>query len=228
MLCKSCSKGIQRQLAFCPYCGTKTNARGFIPAFVLMAIVAASVYLGVGLFHLVSQGQSPGKEPLPQVPAGGQRLSANEMSKDVRPRTVMPEGAAHSRSNVQSLPQSSTKVHTTLEPGSAAQPWQSENTGPHPQVISFQVVPSEVEQCGIAILRWTVKDALSIRIEPQIGSFTTMTGYKIVRPVKTATYTLVAEGDAGPALSSTVTLTVLNETKTTCNYSSPEFPRDKQ
>lgn len=86
---------------------------------------------------------------------------------------------------------------------------------PTPMIAAFEAVPSPVEQCAVAILRWTVQGASSVSIEPGIGVVSPSSGYKVVRPIQTSRYTLKAEGPGG-AVSRDVTLSVSNATRSSC------------
>jgi hypothetical protein len=87
---------------------------------------------------------------------------------------------------------------------------------PTPMIAAFEAVPTRVEQCAVAILRWTVQGASSVSIEPGIGVVNAASGYKVVRPVQTSRYTLKAEGPGG-SISRDVTLAVASGTRANCS-----------
>ena len=84
-----------------------------------------------------------------------------------------------------------------------------------PTIAAFEAVPSPVEQCAVAILRWTAKGASSAAIDPEIGSVDPSSGYKVVRPIQTTRYTLRVNGPGG-SVSQPVTLSVLHATRASC------------
>jgi len=83
-----------------------------------------------------------------------------------------------------------------------------------PAVVAFEAVPSTAEQCAVTILRWSVTGATRISIEPGVGTVNA-NAYTTVRPVRTALYTLKAEG-AGGEVTRDVTVTVSNPTRSSC------------
>jgi hypothetical protein len=98
--------------------------------------------------------------------------------------------------------------------GDAPFPSQAPQMAP-PIVAAFEAVPSPVEQCAIAILRWTVKGASNAAIGPEIGSVDPSSGYKVVRAIQTTRYTLRAVGPGG-SVSRDVTLSVAHATRANC------------
>jgi hypothetical protein len=83
-----------------------------------------------------------------------------------------------------------------------------------PTIAAFEAVPNPVDQCAIAILRWTVKNATSVSIEPGVGTVS-QSGYRAWKPLGNGRFTLKAEGPGGTA-SRDVTVSVNHATKTTC------------
>lgn len=68
-----------------------------------------------------------------------------------------------------------------------------------PDIVSFGADSPRVTHGGAAVLRWEVPDfAASVRIDPGVGSVAT-TGFVIVFPAVTTTYTLTARNAAGIA-----------------------------
>src|SRR5688500_14024230 len=66
--------------------------------------------------------------------------------------------------------------------------------GDPPSVESFEIIPTEMATSGAAVLQWRVSDALSVEIQPGIG---TVEGSRfVVRPAASTTYSLRAENDA--------------------------------
>lgn len=84
-----------------------------------------------------------------------------------------------------------------------------------PTIAAFEAVPSPVEQCTVAILRWTVKGASNASIGPEVGNVDPSSGYKVVRPIQTTRYTLRADGPGG-SVSRDVTLSVVRATRASC------------
>ncbi len=84
-----------------------------------------------------------------------------------------------------------------------------------PTIAAFEVVPTAVEQCSVAIIRWTVNGAAGVTIDPDIGVVDAASGYKVIRPVETTQYTLTASGAAG-SISRVVTVSVSNPIRSTC------------
>lgn len=85
---------------------------------------------------------------------------------------------------------------------------------PAPTIAAFEVVPNPVDQCAIAILRWTVKNATTVTIEPGIGTVNP-SGYRAWKPLQSAQFTLKADGPGGTA-SRDVTFSVNHAVRTTC------------
>ena len=65
-----------------------------------------------------------------------------------------------------------------------------------PVINSFNASPSKISAGEYSELRWSVSDASSVTIEPEIGSVA-LTGTRAVSPTETTTYTLTATNDAG-------------------------------
>ena len=84
-----------------------------------------------------------------------------------------------------------------------------------PAITAFEVVPATVEQCSIAILRWTVRGASRVSIDSGIGAVDPTTGYRTIRALTTNRYTLTADGPGG-SVSHEVTLSVSPGTKSSC------------
>jgi beta-lactamase superfamily II metal-dependent hydrolase len=76
-----------------------------------------------------------------------------------------------------------------------------------PVVQDFSVNPSEITAGQSATLSWDVTDAISIVIEPNIGSVPAAAN-KVISPDVTTTYTLVA-ANAGGSVSRSVTVIVI-------------------
>jgi hypothetical protein len=87
-------------------------------------------------------------------------------------------------------------------------------SSPAPTIVAFEAVPTPVEQCGVAVLRWTVKGASTVSIDSGIGVVDAV-GYRALRPLQTTRYTLTASGPGGSA-NRDVTLSVSNVTRSTC------------
>lgn len=77
-----------------------------------------------------------------------------------------------------------------------------------PAIASFEAVPFPAGGPGVAILRWTITGATAASIEPGVGAVSPSSGYKIVRPVQTTTYTLQVRGEGESSVSRDVTFTV--------------------
>jgi len=72
-------------------------------------------------------------------------------------------------------------------------------TGRVPDIVSFGADSARVSKGGLAILRWEVPDFnATVRIDPNIGSVST-TGFVLVFPRETTTYTLTARNNFGIA-----------------------------
>lgn len=83
-------------------------------------------------------------------------------------------------------------------------------------IAAFQAMPDSVEQCKIAILRWTVVGATSVSVEPGIGAVDPSAGYKVVRPMQTTKYTLKAVGQDGALTTGIATLSVSSTGRSAC------------
>jgi tetratricopeptide (TPR) repeat protein len=77
-----------------------------------------------------------------------------------------------------------------------------------PAIASFEAVPFAAGGPGVMILRWTITGATAASIEPGVGAVRPSSGYKIVRPVQTTTYTLQVKGEGESSVSRDVTFTV--------------------
>jgi len=68
-----------------------------------------------------------------------------------------------------------------------------------PDIVSFGADSARVSKGGLAVLRWEVPDfGATVRIDPGIGSVAT-TGFVLVFPTVTTTYTLTARNNFGIA-----------------------------
>jgi hypothetical protein len=85
---------------------------------------------------------------------------------------------------------------------------------PAPTIVAFEAVPTPVEQCAVAILRWTVKGASSVSIDSGVGAVGA-TGYRALRPLQTTRYTLTANSPGG-SVNRDVTLSVSHAMRSTC------------
>jgi hypothetical protein len=88
-------------------------------------------------------------------------------------------------------------------------------TSAAPVIEAFEAVPTSVEQCALTMLRWTVRGASAVSIAPGVGAVETVSGYTVVHPVQSTRYQLTAEGPGG-TVSSEVTVSVSNATRSTC------------
>jgi hypothetical protein len=78
-----------------------------------------------------------------------------------------------------------------------------------PTVVSFEAVPTTIDQCAIVLLRWKATGATTISIDPTIGIVTQLSGYKVVRPLRSTRYTLKADGPGGTASRDVTTSAVV-------------------
>jgi hypothetical protein len=84
-------------------------------------------------------------------------------------------------------------------PGAAPQ-------GPAAEIVRFDGVPATIEPGSPATLRWEVRNAYSLDLQPGIGAVATR-GTRTVTPAATTTYTLTVTGTGG-SKSAAVTVTV--------------------
>ncbi len=75
-----------------------------------------------------------------------------------------------------------------------------------PSIASFEVVPNSVTPCAMVVLRWTVKSADTVHVEPDIGKLPA-SGYRLVFPRQTTEYKISASG-VGGSVTKTVLLSV--------------------
>jgi len=75
-----------------------------------------------------------------------------------------------------------------------------------PTIVSFSVSPSAIDPGQSAILTWTVNNAGSVKINPDLGSLA-LNGSTVVSPSITTTYVLIASNVTGAA-TATAVLTV--------------------
>jgi serine/threonine protein kinase len=87
-------------------------------------------------------------------------------------------------------------------------------TATPPTIVAFEAVPNPVEQCAVVILRWTVKEAATVSIDPAIGSVPA-SGYRAWRPLQGGQFTLKAEGPGG-TVSRDAKVVVNHATRTAC------------
>jgi hypothetical protein len=83
-----------------------------------------------------------------------------------------------------------------------------------PKIISFDMVKVAQNRCRVKVLRWTVRGASSLSIEPNVGSVDGRP-YAIVSPAQTTVYTLTAVGPGGSDKRS-ATVVVLPGENTGC------------
>jgi hypothetical protein len=74
------------------------------------------------------------------------------------------------------------------------------------QIVSFSASPAAIQPGQSTTLSWTITNATGASISPNVGSVDPHTGSVSVSPAQTTTYTLTANGPAGPV---TQNLTVL-------------------
>ncbi|HZD47111.1 MAG TPA: protein kinase [Silvibacterium sp.] len=74
-------------------------------------------------------------------------------------------------------------------------------------IVSFGVNPTSVQQGETATLQWEAKDAVTLSINPDIGTVHPA-GQQTIRPSSKTTYTLTAIGNDGQATTRSVTVTV--------------------
>jgi hypothetical protein len=103
----------------------------------------------------------------------------------------------------------------TAEGDGGAPTSQTPRSNPEPTIVAFEVVPATVEQCSIAILRWTVRDASKVWIDSGVGVASATTGYRAIRPLQTTRFTLTAEGPGG-SVSRDVTISVSHAMRSSC------------
>ena len=148
----------------------------------------------------------PQSTPAPPVPS---QATSSPLTNQPIAKDAISAPALETRpvaSGLKSLP----KVQDGDAPSSSQTPQMA-----LPTVVAFEAVPSPVEQCAVAILRWTVKGASSASIDPEVGNVDPSSGYKVVRPIQTTRYTLRAEGPGG-SVSRDVTLSVVRATRASC------------
>ena len=106
------------------------------------------------------------------------------------------------------------------EPPKAQAPSPIPQEAPRPAtdlaIATFEAVPASIEQCKVAILRWTVTGAKSVSIEPGLGSVNPSSGYKVVRPLQTTQYTLRVINASGTTVSREVMLIVSSAGRLGC------------
>jgi hypothetical protein len=76
-------------------------------------------------------------------------------------------------------------------------------------IVSFDVEPDIINQGESANLSWIIENASSVNIDNGIGSVA-LTGYKIIQPTQTTTYTLTAS-NATLTKNATIKITITNE-----------------
>ncbi len=77
--------------------------------------------------------------------------------------------------------------------------------------IEISATPSEIKKGNTSVLKWAVKNATNVVIEPGIGAVTS-TGIKQVRPTSSTTYAIVARGKGGSAKDSAQIAVVVEQT----------------
>ncbi len=98
--------------------------------------------------------------------------------------------------------------------GTSSQP--SSTPPPRPAIIAFEAAPADsIQQCQVVVLRWTVRDAASASIQPEIGSVGPEAGYKVLRLLHTTRYVLRVDGPGGQAARD-VTISVAPGNRSSC------------
>jgi hypothetical protein len=85
---------------------------------------------------------------------------------------------------------------------------------PVPAIASFEVVPNSVDPCAMVVLRWTVKSADTVDVQPDIGTLPA-SGYRLVFPLQTTEYKIRASG-AGGSVTKTALLSVTHPAAGPC------------
>jgi len=85
-----------------------------------------------------------------------------------------------------------------------------------PQIVAFEAEPSKAQQCQVVLLRWTVKGATRVTIDPAIG-VVAADGYKPVILPRTTSYALKADGPGGSA-SQNLTVTIAPGNRADCAH----------
>lgn len=83
-----------------------------------------------------------------------------------------------------------------------------------PSIASFEVVPNSVDPCAMVVLRWTVKSADTVDVQPDIGTLPA-SGYRLVFPRETTEYKIRASG-AGGSVTKTALLSVTHPAAGPC------------
>lgn len=133
---------------------------------------------------------SPPASPPPQD-AAAPAVPAEEPSTKSAPSRAVEPSPATSKAPLPSMPpapQAATPLVSSTDRSVAAPP----------VIDSFEPYPPAVEQCGMVLLRWTIRGGEAIAIEPQIGAVQGKSGYRILLPpVAGGTFTLTAKGPGG-------------------------------
>jgi hypothetical protein len=91
----------------------------------------------------------------------------------------------------------------------------SSSSAPAPTIQSFSASPVDITSGKSTTLSWSVSNAASISISPDVG---TVSGTSVsVSPTSTTTYTLTASGSGGNATSTTIVRVIA----TTLSYTDP-------
>jgi len=83
-----------------------------------------------------------------------------------------------------------------------------------PRILAFEAEPATAQQCQVVLLRWTVKGATRVTIDPAIGNVPP-DGYRPVMLPRTTSYALKADGPGGTATQN-VTITVAPGNRPNC------------
>ena len=86
-----------------------------------------------------------------------------------------------------------------------------------PIIESFDINPYEINSGSSPTLSWSVSDATSVMITPDIGSVT-LSGFRTIHPTQNTTYTLLATNKFGSTTAVTVVYIVPTTTKETSYY----------
>jgi hypothetical protein len=78
---------------------------------------------------------------------------------------------------------------------------------PLPTVVSFEATPLTINEGGSSTLTWEVSGATTVKIDGGVGSVA-LTGSRLVTPITTTLYTLVAANADGKSISATTQVTV--------------------
>ncbi len=181
---------------------------------VASLLLMTSIALGAWLWNVKSSqnNSTPGPEKgnintstaVSTPPVRKTEETRHSQGTDAQVSSRKPDPVGERLPVVEKTPQHNTKTDTqpslvSATPVRAPSP----PVVPPPSVQTFQADPGSIERGASTVLRWSVSDAATVKIEPGLWIFDVHagSGQLSVSPEKTTEYKLTAQGPGGTALA---------------------------